>query len=57
MMQNKTYLLRGILTEPEQLTLLRLLNAIALWAENDACSSLLLPLRTARRYRDFIFSK
>ena len=42
-MQNKTYLLRDILTEPEQLTLLRLLNAIALWAENDACSSLLLP--------------
>ena len=42
-MQNKTYLLRDILSEPEQLTLLRLLNAIALWAENDACSSLLLP--------------
>ncbi len=44
MMQKKTYLLRDILSEPEQLTLLRLLNAIALWVENDACSSLLLPV-------------
>ncbi len=34
-MQNNTYLLHDILTAPEQLTLLRLLNAIALWAEND----------------------
>ena len=41
-MQNNTYLLRDILTAPEQFTILRLLNAIALWAGNDACSSLLL---------------
>ena len=42
-MTEKTYSLRDILTAQEQLTLLRLLNAIALWAENDACSSLRLP--------------
>ncbi len=42
-MTEKTYSLRDILTEPEQIIILVLLSTIALWAENDACSSLLLP--------------
>ena len=42
-MKEQTYSLRDILTEPEQLTLLRLMNAPDRWLESDVRSSLLLP--------------
>ena len=40
-MQETTYPIHDILTENEQLTVLRLINALNQWLENDDSSSLL----------------
>ena len=42
-MKEQTYDLQDILTETEQLTLLRLMNALDQWLESDVRSSLLVP--------------